>query len=112
MVVKDDGNREKFSREKLETGINVACEKRPISAKAIEEMIREVVDELYDEVDSEVPSNIIGRKVMQKLKELDGVAYVRFASVYWRFDNAAEFLKAVQRFEERDDTATIQLPGF
>ena len=49
---------------------------------------------------------------MEKLKKLDGVAYVRFASVYWRFDDAAEFLKAVQRFEERDDTTTIQLPGF
>ena len=48
----------------------------------------------------------------EKLKKLDGVAYVRFASVYWRFDDAAEFLKAVQRFEERDDTTTIQLPGF
>ena len=112
MVIKDDGNREKFSREKLESGINVACEKRPISAEAIEGMIREVVDQLYDEYDGEVPSKVIGRKVMQKLKELDGVAYVRFASVYWRFDSAAEFLNAVQQFEERDDTDTIQLPGF
>ena len=98
MVIKDDGNREKFSREKLESGINVACEKRPISAEAIEGMIREVVDQLYDEYDGEVPSKVIGRKVMQKLKELDGVAYVRFASVYWRFDSAAEFLNAVQQF--------------
>ena len=55
---------------------------------------------------------VIGKKVMEKLKKLDGVAYVRFASVYWRFDDAAEFLKAVQRFEARDDTTTIQLPGF
>ena len=57
MVIKDDGAREKFNREKLETGINVACEKRPISAEAIEEMIREVVDELYDEFDGEVPQH-------------------------------------------------------
>ena len=67
MVIKDDGAREKFNREKLETGINVACEKRPISAEAIEEMIREVVDELYDEFDGEVPSKVIGRKVVEKL---------------------------------------------
>ena len=64
MVIKDDGAREKFNREKLETGINVACEKRPISAEAIEETIREVVDELYDEFDGEVPSKVIG-KVME-----------------------------------------------
>ena len=72
MVIKDDGNREKFSREKLETGINVACEKRPISAEAIEGMIREVVDQLYDEYDGEVPSKVIGRKVMQNSKNWTG----------------------------------------
>ena len=59
-----------------------------------------------------MPSKAIGGKVMSKLKNLDGVAYVRFASVYWRFDDAAEFLEAVQKFGNRDDTATIKLPGF
>ena len=112
MVIKDGGARERFSRDKLESGIKVACQKRPVSADAIEQMIREVVNELYDEFDGEVPSKAIGGKVMSKLKKLDGVAYVRFASVYWRFDDAAEFLEAVQKFGTRDDTATIQLPGF
>jgi transcriptional repressor NrdR len=112
MVIKDGGARERFSRDKLEAGINIACQKRPVSAEAIEQMIREVVDELYDEFDGEVPSKAIGRKVMEKLKQLDGVAYVRFASVYWRFDSAAEFLEAVQKFGDRDDTTTIKLPGF
>ena len=110
--IKDGGARERFSRDKLESGISIACQKRPVSAEAIEHMIREVVDELYDEFDGEVPSKAIGRKVMEKLKQLDGVAYVRFASVYWRFDSAAEFLEAVQKFADRDDTATIKLPGF
>ena len=112
MVIKYGGARERFTREKLESGISIACQKRPVSAEAIEHMIREVVDELYDEFDGEVPSKAIGRKVMEKLKQLDGVAYVRFASVYWRFDSAAEFLEAVQKFADRDDTATIKLPGF
>ena len=112
MVIKDDGARERFSREKLESGINTACEKRPINADAIDQTIREIVNELYDEFDGEVPSKAIGGKVMAKLKKLDGVAYVRFASVYWRFDDAAEFLEAVQKFGTRDDTATIKLPGF
>ena len=112
MVIKDGSARERFSRDKLEAGVNIACQKRPVSAEAIEHMIREVVDELYDEFDGEVPSKAIGHKVMEKLKQLDGVAYVRFASVYWRFDSAAEFLEAVQKFGDRDDTATIKLPGF
>ena len=112
MVIKDGGARERFSREKLESGIKVASQKRPISADSIDQMIREVVNELYDEFDGEVPSKAIGGKVMTKLKKLDGVAYVRCASVYWRFDDAAEFLEAVQKFGTRDDTATIQLPGF
>ena len=106
MVIKDGGARERFSRDKLESGISIACQKRPVSAEAIEQMIREVVDELYDEFDGEVPSKAIGRK------QLGGVAYVRFASVYWRFDSAAEFLEAVQKFADRDDTTTIKLPGF
>ena len=109
MVIKDGGARERFSRDKLESGINIACQKRPINAEAIDQAIREIVNELFDEFDGEVPSKAIGGKVMSKLKNLDGVAYVRFASVYWRFDDAAEFLEAVQKFGNRDDTATIKL---
>ena len=112
MVIKDGGDRERFSRDKLESGINIACQKRPINAEAIDQSIREIVNELFDEFDGEVPSKAIGGKVMSKLKNLDCVAYVRFASVYWRFDDAAEFLEAVQKFGNRDDTATIKLPGF
>ena len=109
---KYDGARERFSREKLESGINTACEQRPLNADALEQTIREIENELYDEFAGEVQSKAIGGKVMAKLKKLDGVAYVRFASVYWRFDDAAEFLEAVQKFGTRDDTATIKLPGF
>ncbi len=89
-VVKKDGRREKFSREKLEKGIEKAFEKRPISKEKIEKMINEIEDQLRKR-GKEVKSSVIGELVMKKIKKLDHVAYIRFASVYRDFKDIKDF---------------------
>lgn len=112
MVIKRDGRREDFSRDKLAGGIRKACQKRPVSPQTIEEIVDRIVAELHDSYDGEVPCMAIGERVMEELRVLDGVAYVRFASVYRRFEEAIDFVQAVKRLEVRHDTATYRLPGF
>lgn len=97
MVVKRDGRREEFSREKLLSGVKKACQKRPISPKAIEEMVDKIVEEIAEKYDREVPGIDIGERVMNALRDLDDVAYVRFASVYRRFEEATEFVREVSK---------------
>ncbi len=97
MVVKRDGRREEFSREKLLSGVKKACQKRPISPKAIEEMVDKIVEEVAEKYDREVPGIDIGERVMNALRDLDDVAYVRFASVYRRFEEATEFVREVSK---------------
>ncbi|MGD2076922.1 MAG: transcriptional regulator NrdR [Chloroflexota bacterium] len=87
MLVKRDGTREEFSREKLMGGIRVACAKRPVAAVDIEQMIGEIEAELQQMGKSEVPSRLVGDKVIRRLKELDEVAYIRYAIVYLRLDD-------------------------
>jgi transcriptional repressor NrdR len=99
MVVKRDGRREEFSREKLASGVKKACQKRPISPQALEEMVDRIVQELSDHFDREIPCSEIGERVMNGLRGLDQVAYVRFASVYRRFQEATEFVQAVRNLE-------------
>jgi transcriptional repressor NrdR len=99
MVLKRDGRREQFSAEKLLAGVKKACQKRPISLKTIEEMVETVVAEITGKYDQEVPGMVIGERVMEALRELDEVAYVRFASVYRRFEEATEFVQEVKRLE-------------
>jgi transcriptional repressor NrdR len=101
MVVKRDGRREQFSKEKLFAGLRIACQKRPISPKAIEDLVEKVVDEITDKYDREAPSMAIGERVMLGLRELDEVAYVRFASVYRRFQEPTDFVQAVKKLEEQ-----------
>ena len=101
MVLKRDGRREQFSKEKLLSGIKVACQNRPISPKIIEESVEKIVDEITDKYDREVPSQVIGERVMDGLREVDEVAYVRFASVYRRFQEATEFVQVVKNLEEK-----------
>jgi transcriptional repressor NrdR len=101
MVIKRDGRTEEFSREKLLAGIRKACQKRPVSAKAIEELVSVVLDEVSEKFDHEVPSLDLGERVMEHLRNLDHVAYVRFASVYRRFQEANDFVQAVKKLEER-----------
>lgn len=112
MVVKRDGRREEFSREKLLEGVKAAFAKRPVSTQDVDEMISKVVDDIANEFDAEVPTDEIGRKVMPRIRDLDKVAYVRYASIYRRFEDVEEFLEAIKRLEIKSDTATFPLPGF
>jgi transcriptional repressor NrdR len=84
----------------LLSGIRKACQKRPIGPKAVEDVVERIVDELTDTYDREVPCSAIGERVMDALRDLDEVAYVRFASVYRRFQEATDFLQAVRTLEE------------
>lgn len=105
MVIKRDGRREEFSREKLLSGIRKACQKRPVGPKAIEELAGSIVDEITDKYDREVPGMVIGERVMEGLRGLDKVAYIRFASVYRRFEEVTEFVEEVKNLEEKHDPA-------
>jgi transcriptional repressor NrdR len=111
MVIKRDERREEFNKEKLLAGIRSACEKRPVSPELIEEMAERIVNEITEQYEIEVPCGVIGTHVMEALRTVDEVAYVRFASVYRRFEDAGEFLEAVKNLDVRHDTATIRLPG-
>jgi len=92
MVIKKDGRREPFDRKKILAGIIRACEKRPISVEKMEEMVTWVERSIQKKSDREVSSNRIGELVMEKLKFLDDVAYVRFASVYRQFKDVGQFM--------------------
>ena len=99
MVVKRDGRREELSRDKLLAGIKKACQKRPISSETVEEMLERVVRQVTDKYEREVPAEVIGRLLMEELRKLDEVAYVRFASVYRRFQEATDFVHEVKKLE-------------
>lgn len=101
MIVKRDGRREEFSRDKLFAGLKKACQKRPISPQAIEAVLDKIVSEITNKYESEVPGSVIGERVMQELRELDEVAYVRFASVYRRFQEATDFVQEVKKLESK-----------
>lgn len=92
IVVKKDGTRESYNRPKLINGLIRACEKRPVSIEMIEKMIDEVERTLHNELEREIPSKRIGELIMEKLKLLDEVAYVRFASVYRQFKDLNTFV--------------------
>jgi transcriptional repressor NrdR len=92
MVVKKDGRRETFDRMKIRNGVMKACEKRPISMESMEKIVENVEQACQEFQGEEIPSTVIGEKVMNELKALDGVAYVRFASVYRQFRDVGEFM--------------------
>lgn len=97
VVIKKDGRRESFDRNKLLSGVLKACEKRPVSLEDIEKMVDEVERDLRSSLDREVPSVAIGERVMERLRQLDGVAYVRFASVYREFKDVDEFRQQLEQ---------------
>ena len=97
MVVKRDGRREAFSSAKVRQGILHACEKLPVSAQQIEEMTARVEQQAYSAADGEISSQRIGDMVMEELKTLNDVAYVRFASVYRKFTDLGSFMEELQR---------------
>jgi len=100
-VVKTDDRREPFDRNKLLHGIKLACNKRPVSSFEIENMVAEIEGELNATGKNEVASNDIGELVMAKLKRVDEIAYVRFASVYRKFADTAEFLEEMKKLLEK-----------
>jgi transcriptional repressor NrdR len=100
LIIKKDGRREPFQRTKLYEGLKKACEKRPVSIDAIEQFLDELERELLESGQRELPSSWIGERVMFKLRELDEVAYVRFASVYRHFTDATDFMKEIRQLLE------------
>ena len=97
VVVKKDDNREPFDRSKIEAGVLRACHKRPISINKINQLIDEIETEIYSREEKEIPSEVIGEMVMEKLKELDMVAYVRFSSVYREFKDVNSFMDELKK---------------
>lgn len=95
-VIKKDGSRAPFDREKIRHGIQRACEKRPVGAAQIEQVVQDIEDEVTKRYDREVPTRVIGELIMEHLKAIDSVAYVRFASVYREFKDTADFLAAIE----------------
>ena len=104
MVVKKDGRREPFNAEKLLSGLKAACQKRPISSSRIEQMVTYVTSWVVDHGDKEVSTDMIGHILMDELKKVDEVAYVRFASVYKTFKDVSEFLADLS---DRDNSKEI-----
>lgn len=98
MVIKKDGRREQFDRNKILAGLSKACEKRPISVNKLYELVDEIEKQLYNRMEKEVSSSVIGEMIMEKLAQLDEVAYVRFASVYRQFKDINAFTKELQKF--------------
>lgn len=97
IIVKKDENRETFDRTKIEKGLLRACHKRPVSAAQIQKIVDEVETEVFNLEDKEIPSSVIGELVMDKLKDVDSVAYVRFASVYREFKDINTFMDELKK---------------
>ena len=100
IVIKKDNNREQFERSKIESGVLSACYKRPVSADAIKEAVDEIELQIVNREEKEIPSSLIGDIVMERLKTLDPVAYVRFASVYRQFKDVNTFMEELKMFLE------------
>jgi transcriptional repressor NrdR len=97
IVIKKDNNREQYDRSKIEAGILRACHKRPISADQINRLVDEIETEIFNREEKEVSSSLIGEIVMDKLKDLEAVAYVRFASVYREFKDINTFMNELKK---------------
>lgn len=97
LVIKKDGRREPYSRQKLLIGIQKACEKRPVSQERIEKVVGRVEKKLSELGDKEIPTALVGELVMKELKKVDSVAYIRFASVYREFKDVEDFKQELRR---------------
>ncbi len=106
LVVKNNGNRESFNPEKVRNGIIKSCEKRPVSVTDIDEVVSDISKQVYNRMESEISTKEIGEMVMERLKKLDEVAYVRYASVYRSFKDLSSFmaeLKQMMKAEKKKD---------
>ena len=101
VVIKRDGRREDFDREKLIRSVRAACQKRPVDAEQIGMLVEDVVDALEAQHDTDIPSRAIGDAVMNRLRKIDEVAYVRFASVYKEFRDVSEFMHEINALEKK-----------
>lgn len=101
IVIKKDDNREKYDRSKIEAGVLRACHKRPVPADVINKLVDDVETEIFSRSEKEIPSAEIGEIVMDKLKDLDDVAYVRFASVYREFKDVNTFMNELKKMLDR-----------
>lgn len=111
MVVKKDGRREIFERSKIMAGLLRACEKRPISASQLESIVDDVEKNVQESTDRELATSELGKIIMQRLKKLDKVAYVRFASVYLEFEDVSEFMTELKYLvQARDKTTKAKKP--
>lgn len=99
LVIKSDNSRQEFDSEKLKRGIIRACEKRPVSIAQIDKIVDNVEKELYNSLDQEVPSSRIGELVMENLKQVDEVSYIRFASVYRKFADLTNFIEFIKEYD-------------
>ena len=111
MVLKRDGRSEEFLREKLMASIQKACQKRPVTQESIDGLVEQIIEDLSNNFDREVPYGAVGTRVMDGLRELDPVAFVRYASIYRRFEEATDFVQEVKKLEKPHDTLTARLPG-
>ena len=101
IVIKKDNNREPYDRRKIEAGIVRSCHKRPISVNQINQLVDEVETEIFNREEKEIPSSLIGELVMDKLKDLEAVAYVRFASVYREFKDVNTFMSELKKMLDK-----------
>ncbi|MBR5337449.1 MAG: transcriptional repressor NrdR [Lachnospiraceae bacterium] len=101
VVIKKDNNREPYDRSKIEAGVLRACHKRPVSINQINALVDEVENEIFNMEDKEIPSDVIGELVMHKLKDLEAVAYVRFASVYREFKDVNTFMDELKKILDK-----------
>ena len=97
IIIKKDNNREAYDRAKIEAGVLRACHKRPVSVNQINQLIDDVETEIFNMEEKEIPSSVIGELVMDKLKDLEAVAYVRFASVYREFKDVNTFVEELKK---------------
>lgn len=102
IVIKKDGRREVFSRDKIIRGVLKASEKRPIGYEVIEDLARDIERELRNQMEHEVSSQVIGEMIMERLREIDEVAYVRFASVYRQFKDIGRFMEELEKLRRQD----------
>ena len=107
LIIKKDNSREMYDRSKLEAGVLRACHKRPISVEAIGRLVDSVENQIFTREEREVKSSIIGELVMEQLKELDAVAYVRFASVYREFKDVNTFMDELKTVLKKEAEGTI-----
>lgn len=101
LVVKNDGTRQPFDPSKIRNGIIKSCEKRPVAIHDIDKLVADIEKKVYNTLEQEIPSTKIGEYVMDGLKELDQVAYIRFASVYRQFRDVTTFIEFISEFEKR-----------